>query len=97
MQNHSGAPAAVFLKTMPDVAYEGSNVHIISLSGREAFEKVMLRSLWRRFLEREIRRLNEIEAAEQGRVVEAERMNEHRRRKRAPAGGAEGRQRTCPD
>jgi hypothetical protein len=90
MPNTPSPPAAVFIADMPDAGLRGGNAHLTYRSGGSAFELVFPRPIWRRFLEREIRRLNAAEDAEQGRVVE---MKPRRPRAKAETGD----QRTCPD
>lgn len=78
---------AVFISEIPVVVHRGGNVHVTYRSGGSEFERVMPRHLWRRFIEQEIRALNEVEAGEAGRVRPLGPPRKRRANGRTPGGG----------
>jgi hypothetical protein len=60
------AQAVAFVEELAEVTIRPNGVSIVCRSGAEAFAFRCDRSLWRQFLEREIRALNEFEIAERG-------------------------------
>jgi len=59
--------------SVPEVQFENRDVIVTYASGGERYVRRCSRYLWRRLLEREIRRLNEFEIVEQCDVVELRR------------------------
>lgn len=55
-----------FVEELAEVEIRPNGISIVCRSGPEAFAFRCERSLWRTFLEREIRALNEFERAERG-------------------------------
>lgn len=80
---------AVFISEMPIVQHRGGNVHVTYRSGGSDFERVMPRSLWRAFIEREIRAMNAVEATEIGRVTSLRPVRKRRSNGNAPDKGGE--------
>lgn len=67
-----------FIEVLPVVSIDAEGVGITARSGDETMRFRMPRSLWRKYLETEIRRLNEweiAERAERGRVIPLERRS----------------------
>lgn len=63
------AGGCVYIKTLPDVELDPHGAELSYESAGEFYVRRYPRHLWRTFLEREIRRLNEWEAANRGEVV----------------------------
>jgi len=59
----------VFVQEVPEVELDASGASIVYRSGGQAYPRRMPRSLWRRFLESEIRRLNAWEREHRSEVV----------------------------
>lgn len=59
----------IYISEAPTVTLDASGATLEYQSGNETYVRRYPRPLWRRFLEREIRRLNEWEAANRGEVV----------------------------
>lgn len=65
-----------FIDKLPIVAIDREGIGVVAVSGDESMRFRLGRGLWRKFLETEIRRLNEweiAERAERGRVIPMER------------------------
>jgi hypothetical protein len=56
--------SVVYIEEAPEVVLDAHGAKLSYCSGGEMFVRRYPRGLWRFFLEREIRRLNEFEAAE---------------------------------
>lgn len=63
----------VYIDTIPEVRLDATGATLEYTSGGETYRRRYPRALWRRFLEGEIRRLNEYEARERCEVLRLER------------------------
>lgn len=60
----------VFVQDLPEVELDASGASIVYRSGGQEYPRRMPRALWRRFLERELLRVEQWEAAQPDNVVE---------------------------
>lgn len=58
-----------FIEELAEVRICPNGVRLLAVSGSETYDFCFERSLWRRFLEREITRLAEFDRAERAKVV----------------------------
>lgn len=67
----------LFVEHMPDVQLDPGGATLEYVSGDTHYRRRYPRHLWRKFLEREVRRLNEFDRAERGEVVAMEKRGVH--------------------